>query len=57
MGIKFGSVVVVAMVMFLAKVSIETAMAEKVTHKASMRSPASIDQSYNDHMMKNSRAD
>ena len=50
MGVKLGSVVMVLMMFFIAKISFETAMAEKVPEKVNMRSPASIDQSYNDHM-------
>jgi hypothetical protein len=52
MGVKIGSVVMVLMMFFIAKISFETAMAEKVPERADERSPASIDQSYNDHMNK-----
>lgn len=50
MGVKLGSVVVVLMMFFIAKISFETAMAEKAPERMNERSPASIDQSYNDHM-------
>lgn len=55
MGVKLGSVVMVLMVFFIAKVSIETATAAKKPEMAvanNDRSPASIDQSYIDHMNK-----
>jgi hypothetical protein len=50
MGVKLGSIVMVLMVFFIAKISFETAMAEKIPDRINERSPASIDQSYNDHM-------
>lgn len=50
MGVKLGSVVMVLMMFFIAKISFETAMAEKAPERVNERSPASIDQSYNDHM-------
>jgi hypothetical protein len=50
MGIKLSSLVMVLIMFFIAKISFETAMAEKTPQKLSERSPASIDQSYNDHM-------
>lgn len=50
MGVKLGSIVLVLLVFFIAKISFETAMAEKVPEHVNERSPASIDQSYNDHM-------
>jgi hypothetical protein len=54
MGVKLGSIVMVLMMFFIAKISFETAMAEKnPEHQAvNDRSPASIDQSYHDHMNK-----
>lgn len=53
MGVKIGSVVMVLMMFFIAKISFETAMAERdTTGMNNERSPASIDQSYNDHMNK-----
>lgn len=52
MSIKLGSVVMVLMMFFIAKISFETAMAEKIPERISERSPASIDKSYNDHMAK-----
>lgn len=52
MTVKFSSVVMVLIMFFIAKISFETAMAEKVPEHVSERSPASIDQSYNDHMNK-----
>ena len=54
MGIKLGSIVMVLMVFFIAKISFETAMAEKnpAAEKLNERSPASIDQSYQDHLNK-----
>lgn len=50
MGVKLSSVVMVLMVFFIAKISFETAMAEKTPDKISDRAPASIDKSYQDHM-------
>jgi hypothetical protein len=50
MGVKLGSVVMVLMMFFIAKISFETAIAEKTPEKINLRSPASIDQSYNEHM-------
>jgi hypothetical protein len=52
MSIKLGSVVVVLMMFFIAKISFETAIAEKAPERNNDRSPASIDQSYNEHMAK-----
>lgn len=49
MGIKLGSVVMVLMIVFIAKISFETALAEK-PDTLNDRSPASIDQSYNEHI-------
>jgi len=50
MSVKLGSIVMVLMMFFIAKISFETAMAEKSHEPMNERSPASIDQSYNDHM-------
>lgn len=51
MAIKLGSIVMILMMFFIAKISFETAMAEKNTDVVNNdRSPASIDQSYHDHM-------
>jgi len=50
MGVKLGSVVMIMVMFFIAKVSFESAMAEKTPDKLNERSPASIDQSYNDHL-------
>lgn len=50
MAIKFGSFVLVLMMFFIAKISFETAIAEKTPEHVSDRSPASIDQSYHDHL-------
>ncbi len=50
MGMKLGSVVMVLMMVFIAKISLETAMAEKTPDLPNDRSPASIDQSYRDHL-------
>jgi hypothetical protein len=55
MGVKLGSVVVVLMMFFIAKISFETAMAEKTPERVNERSPASIDQSYNEHMSASAR--
>lgn len=55
MGIKLGSVVMVLMMFFIAKISFETAMAEKAPDSYNDRSPASIDQSYRDHMMSSNK--
>lgn len=55
MGIKLGSIVIVLMMFFIAKIGFETAMAEKAptqNNNLNMRSPASIDQSYQDHLNK-----
>ena len=52
MSIKLGSFVMVLMMFFIAKISFETAIAEKAPERMNERSPASIDQSYNDHMAK-----
>ncbi len=52
MSVKLGSVVMILMIFFIAKISFESATAEKVPGRVSDRSPASIDQSYNDHMAK-----
>jgi hypothetical protein len=50
MGVKLGSIVMVLIMFFIAKISFETAMAEKSPETINERSPASTDQSYNDHM-------
>ncbi len=55
MGVKLGSIVMVLMVFFIAKIGFETATAEnspEISRVANDRSPASIDQSYHDHMNK-----
>lgn len=52
MGMKLGSVVMVLMMVFIAKISFETAMAERTPDTPNDRSPASIDQSYRDHLAK-----
>lgn len=55
MGVKLGSIVMVLMVCFIAKISFETATAKNTPHETAKnndRSPASIDQSYHDHMNK-----
>lgn len=54
MGIKFGSIVMVLLVFFIAKISFETATSEKSPDAFvnNDRSPASIDQSYQDHLNK-----
>jgi hypothetical protein len=54
MGIKFSSVLMVLMFAFIAKVSFETATAKNPTSQDAIndRSPASIDQSYLDHLNK-----
>ena len=54
MGVKLGSVVMVLMMFFIAKISFETAMGDKSQDSPTVndRSPASIDQSYDDHMNK-----
>lgn len=52
MSIKLGSVVMVLMMFFIAKISFETAVDTKVSDRVNDRSPASIDQSYNDHLMR-----
>jgi hypothetical protein len=50
MGVKLSSIVMVLMMFFIAKISFETAVAEKAPERINPRSPASIDQSYHDHM-------
>jgi hypothetical protein len=50
MSVKLSSFIMVLIMFFIAKISFETAMAEKSQQKLSDRSPASIDQSYFDHM-------
>ena len=40
----------VLMFFFIAKISFETAFAEKIPERVNERSPASIDQSYNEHL-------
>ena len=54
MGVKFGPIVMVLIIFFIAKISFETAIAEKnPEHKNVVdRIPASIDQSYYDHLNK-----
>jgi hypothetical protein len=55
MGVKLGSIVMVLMVFFIAKISFETATSVKNPGEVAAindRSPASIDQSYHDHMNK-----
>jgi hypothetical protein len=52
MSIKLGSIVTVLILVFIAKISFETATEEKISPRITERSPASIDQSYNDHMMR-----
>ena len=56
MGVKLGSVVMVLMFFFIAKISFESATGGTSSHELSQvdneRSPASIDQSYHDHMNK-----
>ncbi len=50
MTIKLGSIVMVLMVFFIAKISFETAMAEKAPETYDERSPAAIDESYKNHI-------
>lgn len=50
MSFKLGSIVMVLLVVFIAKISFETAMAEKIPDQLDERSPASIDQSYHHHL-------
>jgi len=52
MSIKFGSIVLVLMMFFIAKISFETAVAQKTPEEENLRSPASIDKSYYDHVSK-----
>ena len=51
MGMKLGSVVMIILGIFIAKISFETALAEKNPELVNERSPASIDKSYNEHIM------
>jgi len=50
MRVKLGSFVMVLMMFFIAKISFETATADKVADTSHDRSPASIDKSYRDHL-------
>lgn len=50
MGVKLGTIVAVLLMFFIAKITFETAFAERSPDPVNERSPASIDQSYNDHM-------
>lgn len=55
MQLKLGSIVMILMVCFLAKISFETATAQNHfpdKNQTNDRSPASIDQSYHDHLNK-----
>ena len=52
MAIKLGSIVMVLMMFFFAKISFETAIAQKSPETLNDRSPASIDQSYREHLSK-----
>jgi hypothetical protein len=49
---KLSSIVIILMMFFIAKISLESMMTEKVPEGINDRSPASIDQSYNDHLNK-----
>jgi hypothetical protein len=53
MSIKLGSIVMMLMMVFIAKISYETAMTEN-TEVAMLndRAPASIDRSYQEHLNK-----
>jgi hypothetical protein len=56
MGVKLSSIVMILMIFFIAKVSIESATASKRPEGhivSNERSPASIDKSYFDHLNKN----
>jgi hypothetical protein len=53
MGVKFGTIIIILLISFIAKVTFETATAEKnaeLTSAENERSPASIDRSYQDHL-------
>jgi hypothetical protein len=50
--VKLGSIVMVLMIFFIAKISFETAIGEKSPEVINDRAPASIDQSYEDHLNK-----
>lgn len=50
MAVKLSSIVIVLMMFFIAKISFETVTEKKTPDSLNDRSPASIDQSYNDHM-------
>lgn len=52
MTIKLGSLVLVLMMFFIAKISFETAVAQKTPERENERSPASIDRSYLEHISK-----
>ncbi len=54
MGVKFSSIVMVLLVCFIAKISFESATASNKVDPSHVneRSPASIDQSYHDHLNK-----
>jgi hypothetical protein len=49
---KLSSMVMVLMIFFIAKISFETVMTEKVPERINDRSAASIDKSYQDHLNK-----
>jgi hypothetical protein len=50
MGVKMGSLVLILVISFLAKISFESAVAEKIPEQENLRSPASIDKSYQEHL-------
>ncbi len=54
MGVKLGSIVMILMMFFIAKISFESATADNSREVVKMndRAPASIDQSYHDHLNK-----
>lgn len=50
MALKLSSIVMVLMMFFIAKISFDTAIADRVPERVTDRSPASIDQSYAEHI-------
>ncbi|HXH31050.1 MAG TPA: hypothetical protein VNJ01_09580 [Bacteriovoracaceae bacterium] len=50
MGFKMGSIVMILMLVFIAKISLESAIGEKEPEKIHERTTASIDQSYYEQM-------
>lgn len=52
LDLKLSSIVIILMMFFMAKISLESIMTEKTPERINDRSAASIDQSYQDHLNK-----